>query len=272
VAAARPESVSLSAEEPSWLADAAIAAGRQALDSILERCGLSDTRLRVEVDSAPEGLSAATTAEHASLLAVGANGQGALGSARMGSVPRTVFSTAACPVLVVPASAPPHPRNCARAGRRPTVLCGIDGSSASFKAALLAGDMARRMDGSLILMHSCCAECRHRDESDPGPLSSIRAHDPGGALQLLHAVADLLSDVAVDVHLTMGKAATSLLGSAVLDDADLIVVGCRDDMSRADSYRVPARLAMSAPAPTVVVPHTVEVELGSGGDEPRRLV
>jgi nucleotide-binding universal stress UspA family protein len=82
----------------------------------------------------------------AELLVVGSRGRGSIQSTVLGSVSRTLATTAPCPVVVVPAGSIDHDDG--------SIVCGVDGSDHALAAARFAGGLAARMGLRLVVVHA----------------------------------------------------------------------------------------------------------------------
>ncbi len=91
----------------------------------------------------------------AKLVVVGSQGRGRVRSAFAGSLSRELLRTSPCPVAIVPprALADTGPVATFTDGRGP-VVCGVDGSPLSVRAAGLAADLAGRLETQLLFMHA----------------------------------------------------------------------------------------------------------------------
>jgi nucleotide-binding universal stress UspA family protein len=98
-----------------------------------------------------ERIAARAEEKHADLLVVGTHGRRGLPRWLLGSVVEELLRTAPCPVLAVPPRAddapPPVPLLLER------LLCALDFSDASLRAAELSLSLAQEADASLTLLH-----------------------------------------------------------------------------------------------------------------------
>jgi nucleotide-binding universal stress UspA family protein len=135
--------------------------------------------------------------EQVDLVVVGNRGMGGARRFLVGSVPNNVSHHAPCHVLIV-ASIGETARPAAGGFGR--ILVGTDGSASANRAVRLAGDLARTVEGSLVLVHV------------------------GKDVRVLEG-ADVPQDVPVDREIVSGSVAEALLEAAERHGADLIVVG-----------------------------------------------
>lgn len=144
-------------------------------------------------------------------LVVGDAGGGALRTAALGSVTRSLLTDAGCPVLIVPEGAEPA----AVAGTE-TVLCAIgdDGATAAATTAV-AGGLAADLDASLTLVHVV------------GDLAAGPRAVAGGRVGRLLARCLAAVPVMVDVRrLTLcGPPVETIVDLADAEGAGIVVVG-----------------------------------------------
>ena len=185
--------------------------------------------MRVVFGTPVEGLSAVCSEEAAELLVVGSRGRGPLATALLGSVSAQLASTAACPVLVVPAPEAAE-RFLAREASGGAIVCGVDGSPESERALHVAAGLAERMMIELLPVYVGAREGEAtRRVGDEGP-----------------------------VRIDYGEPVDGLRRRALGDDGRLIAVGSRGRgaVSAAVLGSVSGALAATAPVPVLVVPPT----------------
>jgi nucleotide-binding universal stress UspA family protein len=90
----------------------------------------------------------------AELLVVGSRGRGSIRSAVLGSVSRTLATSARCPVAIVPPGSPDRAATDGHESGEASIVCGVDGSEHALAAARLAADLAVRMELRLVLVHA----------------------------------------------------------------------------------------------------------------------
>jgi nucleotide-binding universal stress UspA family protein len=90
----------------------------------------------------------------AELVVVGSRGRGSLRSAALGSVSRELAARALCPVVIVPSGEGSAEAASGDKDADGTVVCGVDGSDQALAAAALAGRLATRLGGRLVLVHA----------------------------------------------------------------------------------------------------------------------
>ena len=206
----------------------AIEDGRELLEAVATELPADRPDLRVVFGTPVEGLSAVCSDEAAELLVVGSRGRGPLASALLGSVSAQLASTAAYPVLVVPAPEAAE-RFLAREASGGSIVCGVDGSPESERALQVAAGLAERMMLELLPVYV--------DDVTRGDASV----GDDGRVQVDH-----------------GDPVDGLRRRALADDARLIVVGSRGRgaLSAAVLGSVSGALAATAPLPVLVVPPT----------------
>ena len=226
---------------------------RIALDAYLERALDPDVAAGVERRTAcalaPAALLDAAT--NASLLVVGARGNGALKGLVLGSVSRHCLNHATCPLAVVRAG--PRLRAAASTER---IVVGIDGSEGSRAALLWAVDeaLARHatLDALLTWHLPYVGGYPYSGPSfDPGALED----DARTTLQGLVASTDNAGLVApVNEVVLLGDAAAALVDAS--SGADLLVVGARGLGGFAGLLlgSVSHHVANHATCPVVVIP------------------
>ena len=162
-----------------------------------------------------ENLSQIINQKHIDLLVLGTHGRTGIRKAVFGSVAERIFLQATCPVLTV------GPRVSYRAPQSTAtemncVLYATDFSPESLAAARYAIYLAKEYHAGLVLLNSI-----HKAEA--GQVTS--------AYETLQDVVPLGADLASKPKCTVerGAPAESILGVAMRDNADLIVLGIRSD-------------------------------------------
>ena len=206
----------------------AIEAGRELLEAVAAELPADALDMRVVFGTPVEGLNAVCSEEAAELLVVGSRGRGSLTTALLGSVSAQLASTAACPVLVVPAHEAAE-RFLAGDASGGTFVCGVDGSPESEHALDVAAGLAVRMMIELLPVYA--DDGKRRDASFGDERS---------------------------VEVDFGKPADALRRRALGNDGRLIAVGSRGRgaLSAAVLGSVSGELAATAPVPVLVVPPT----------------
>ena len=159
----------------------------------------------------------------ADLIVVGTHGRTGFERLMLGSVTEKVVRRAPCPVLTVPRRAEDVPER-PPFGR---ILCGVDFSDASQRAAEYALSLAQEAEGHLSLVHVV--------ESLPDGLASYPGFDlnhyrsttiADARLKLDELVTDEVRNwIEPDTKIVMGKPYQELLRLASDDRSDLIVLG-----------------------------------------------
>lgn len=231
---ARARSVLLS-QAASILADAADGAG-------------PDPELRVELGEPAERLASLAHRTGAHLLVLGVPDDCAAPGRALGNAYIALASTAPCPVVVVPPSMEALP---------PVggpILCGVDGSDESLRAARVAVDLARRLDVPAQLVH--VAERPRLSGSQPadGGYGARLVASHAAAMRVLLRAANL-PEAALDLRVELGGAAERLVNTAAREGAQLIVNGSSGRGARCGTLfgSVSSRLALTASQPVVLV-------------------
>jgi nucleotide-binding universal stress UspA family protein len=136
-----------------------------------------------------------------------------------------------------------------------SIVCGVDGTQASRWAARVAGELARELDRTLVLVHA--AEDRPTFPYGDVRLRELARRDAiDAATPMLERTAAAASDVSTEIRVSFGDPAEALIAAAHDADAELLVVGSRGRGPIASMMlgSVSARLAAVAPCPVVVVP------------------
>jgi nucleotide-binding universal stress UspA family protein len=136
-----------------------------------------------------------------------------------------------------------------------SIVCGVDGTQGSRWATRVAGDFARQLDRTLVLVYVAkdppafpygdtrLRELRHRQ--------AIEAATP-----MLERTAAAVPDVLAQTRVVFGDPVDALVALGLENDAELMVLGSRGRGPLASVLlgSVSARLAAIAPCPVVVVP------------------
>jgi len=208
----------------------------------------------------PVDLIQSALTENGVLAVVGSRGIGGARTALLGSVSRSLAGSAPCPVVIVP------PQATVKLGRRPTVICGVDGSEASDAALDHALALASALAGSLTAVNV---------HVDPRPLSvaaslGARAFLPvdyahveddavAAGLAALATVERAAARLGVDIPIRLrtehGDPAARLRAVAAECASPILVVGSHEAGRHFGGLgSVSSRLAANAPAPVMVIP------------------
>ena len=136
-----------------------------------------------------------------------------------------------------------------------SIVCGVDGTQASRWAARVAGEFARELDRTLVLVH--VAEDRPTFPYGDTRLRELSRRETIEAMTpMLERTAAALSDVSTEIKVVFGDPADALMAAALDTDAELLIVGSRGRGPIASMVlgSVSAHLASVAPCPVVVVP------------------
>ena len=207
-----------------------------------------DPKLRVELGEPAERLASLAHRTGASLLVLGGPDPCSTPRPALGNAYMALAGTAPCPVVVVP----PSMEALQPAGA--PILCGVDGSDESLRAARVAVDLARRLDTPIQLVHVA-----ERPRLSGSPLS---AGDYGARLVASHAAAMRvllraanIPEGALDLRVELGGAPARLADIASREGAQLIVTGSSGRGARSGKLlgSVSSRLALTAAQPLVLV-------------------
>jgi nucleotide-binding universal stress UspA family protein len=156
------------------------------------------------------------------LIVLGTHGRGGVEHLLLGSVAEKVLRKAACPVLIVPATA-----DADRGVLFSRILCPIDGSAAAAAAVAFAVSLARETDGAIRLLHVV----------EPLPMMSeiaplaedYQRHVEARVRTTLHDAvpADVREWCRIDEEVSVGKASERIVATARAHAADVIVMGVR---------------------------------------------
>lgn len=130
------------------------------------------------------------------------------------------------------------------------ILVAVDGSEPSSRAVPIAGDLAFRYGGELIVFHA-----REHD-----PVLGAEVESPSEAMELVDAIVRELKDAGVSargevVRVPHGTTPRAILDTAHDEHADLIVMGTRglSDWSRLLLGSVAHKVVHLADVPVLVV-------------------
>lgn len=167
----------------------------------------------------------------ADLVVMGTHGTGGFQHLLLGSVTEKVLRKAACPVLTVP------PRAHTATTRLDRVLCAVDFSDWSVKAAAAAASVAREANATLTLLHVLEWPWHEppvpSDEGIPpeqaAVLNEYRRYLEASARSRLEDVANTVAadGPAPTLRTRFGKPHVELMEEARHSGADLIVLGVR---------------------------------------------
>lgn len=214
----------------------------------------------VERGDPAERLAAVALEENAELVVVGSRGRHPVAAAVLGSVSADLARRCRRPVVVVPAELElPWPSERSDAA---SLVCGVDGSQQSERAARLA----RRLGGALglrvVLAHAYRAKGTsraHREILEDLPMLLEREREVGETL--VHRAVEELGGSEVEGRTVLGEATDGLESVAREEDAELLVVGSRGRGAAEAALlgSTSAALAASAPLPVVVLPVGAEL-------------
>lgn len=136
-----------------------------------------------------------------------------------------------------------------------SIVCGVDGTQASRWAARVAGEFARELDRTLVLVHVA-------EDRPTFPYGDVRLRELArreaveAATPMLERTAAAAPDVSTEIRVVFGDPGDALLAAAYDADAELLVVGSRGRGPIASMVlgSVSAHLAAVASCPVVVVP------------------
>ena len=222
-----------------------------------------DAERRAEVGWPAARLAAVATGEHADFIVVGTRGRGRISSAVLGSVSRELLSHAPCPVLVVPPGAGAMQTHRPSCPTRRSIVCGVDGSEHSRRAARQAARLARSLDVRLVLTHAYRPRLLTR---------SVGAARSEARTQLEAARAALPPTAEAELRLERGETTEQLQRVAIEEHAELVVVGsrARGTVPTLLSGSVASDLATSAPVPVLIVADGGWEEITHFDQQPRR--
>jgi nucleotide-binding universal stress UspA family protein len=238
------------------------------LESLRARLpGADDTSTRLVEGAPAERLIELADQEDAELLVVGSRGRGALSSAVLGGVSRKVARDARCPVVVVPPGASTGTPD-AGGGSKGTVVCGVDGSGHAVTAAQVAGRLAERLGGRLLVLHArqdlkAVVSYRGARSTTPPVTGQEDAVRRQADLVVGEAVEAVDADVEATGLIEPGAPAGLLAAVADREDARLIVIAARGMGAIRAAFlgSVTTALATSATRPVVVLSEPAELAL-----------
>ena len=206
---------------------------RQAIDSEIRRsiesvgaAGLKPTVLAQE-GPAHELIVDRARTQGADLLVMGTHGRSGFNRLLLGSVTEKVLRTAPCPVLTVPAAAPPMT---AAAVAFKRIVCALDYSPSSLAALQYALELGRQADGCVTVLYALEymnpeEPCEHVDFD----IRTRRRHFIDHARQRLHAhlAQEPTTWCEIDEVVAVDRAYKAVLQHATASKADLIVMGAQ---------------------------------------------
>jgi nucleotide-binding universal stress UspA family protein len=212
------------------------------------------TTLAVEGPVVSEILDQADRLE-ADLIVVGTHGRTGFERAFLGSVAERVLGRSPRPVLVVP----PRAADATTAGPDPYrhIVCAIDFSDSSHRAADWAADLAVASHGDLLLVHVMAPVSRFQPvmmgaQTSPEYSADLRADARRRLRELIPDVARAASSVSELV--VEGKAADEVVRIAAEHRADLIIAGAHAGAGGLLGFGSTAnRIARGAPCPVLIV-------------------
>jgi nucleotide-binding universal stress UspA family protein len=219
----------------------------------------STTRVRIrEGDPATELMEAVRDFD-AELLVVGSRGRLELGSALLGSVSRTLMTSAPCPVVVVPPDALLPKRLTTR-----SIVCGVEGGGRDRAILRFAADLRRRLRSILHAVHGF--------DPRPGPVGPVPVMPPvipelSEMAQARLAAALAAAQVNVEQRTVLAlPPAVAIERIAGEDSASLVVVGCqgKGPLASVLNGSVSMQLAAAGRCPVVVLPPSAELAPGTG--------
>ena len=225
-----------------------------------------DPELRVELGEPAERFASLAHQTGARLVVFAVPDDCAAPGSALGNAYVALAGTAPCPVVVVP----PSMEAIQPAGG--PILCGVDGSDESLRAARVAIDLGRRLDVPVQLVHVA-----ERPRLSGSPLS---AGDYGARLVARHAAAMRVllraanfPHAALDLRVELGGAAERLADLATREGAQLIVSGSSGRGARSGALlgSVSSCLARQASQPLVLVRADGSAAAADGHNKTRSL-
>lgn len=214
------------------LAGAAVAETDAAIERLRSRIkahGVYDADIRVVEDStAARGLARAADELRPELVVLGMTRRGRFGAAVLGTTAERVVHASACPVAVVPAGYERPAKGVLVVGA--AFSPSREGRDALAAAAALARAGGARLRAITVLGAEHAADQSHglmaQQQREVGEAETAAARSRRSAeAQLGDAVADVASDVDVEVDVLVGEAADALVAASA--HVDLLVVGSR---------------------------------------------
>lgn len=210
--------------------------------------------LRVEqAESIHEAIRQMATSASADLLVMGSHGRSGVSRILLGSVTERVIHHAPCPTMIVPARA--HDRAPEGPVRYRTILCPVDFSEQSIRAAEYAVNLAEEADAQLHLLHviTLSWELKELETS----FEDVRGQLETDRLRRLDNLvpADASTYCTIHTALRQGVVYQEILAAAADLAADLIVMGAhgRGALDVALFGSNTARVARAACCPVLVV-------------------
>jgi nucleotide-binding universal stress UspA family protein len=166
----------------------------------------------------------------ADLIVMGTHGLSGFQHLVLGSVTEKVLRKAPCPVLTVPPRAP------AATPRFTHIVCAVDFSDCSLKAATFAASLAKESGAALSLLHviewpwheAAIPEMPGVPATQAQAIADYRRYLESGAKERLDAVAaSTVPSGTIATSVRFGKPYVELLEAARHERADLIVLGVR---------------------------------------------
>lgn len=132
------------------------------------------------------------------------------------------------------------------------ILLAVDGSEHSRRAVAVAGDLARRYDGEVVVFHAREHELAWGADVDVESAEEARELVDGIVRELKDAGANARGEI---VRVPLGNVPRAILDAAMAEDAGLIVVGTRglSDWERLLLGSVAHKVVHLAPMPVLVV-------------------
>jgi nucleotide-binding universal stress UspA family protein len=136
-----------------------------------------------------------------------------------------------------------------------SIVCGVDGTEASRRAARVAGEFARDLHRRLVLVY-VAHDPRTFPYGDPRLRELRHRRTVATVRPMLERTAAVVPDVVAETRVMFGDPVDALIAAGAEEDAELMVVGSRGRGPVASALlgSVSARLAAVAPCPVVVVP------------------
>jgi nucleotide-binding universal stress UspA family protein len=207
-----------------------------------------DPELRIELGEPAERLASLAQQTGARLLVVGVPDRCSVPGRALGNVYLALAGTSPCPVVVVP----PSMEALGPVGA--PILCGVDGSDESLRAAGVAVDLARRLDAPVQLVHIAERPRLSGSRMTDGGYGARVVASHAAAMRVLLRAANL-PQAAPDLRVELGGAAERLADIATREGAQLIVNGSRGRGARSSALvgSVSSCLALTASQPLVLV-------------------
>lgn len=194
-------------------------AAEEALDSFVTAAVGATDRERVSTelifDLPARGMVQAS--QSASLLVLGARGQGGFKELLLGSVSQRALHHATCPVVIVRT---PTTGDMSEHGR---IVVGVDGSPAGDAALRWAGQEAQIRGAELRVVHAAPSAYVDSPLPDPVRVIDVVQREANAVLEQAILRCDLPASVKIDPVAADGSPAKALLDAS--SDADLVVVG-----------------------------------------------